>query len=61
MAPSAEVALSVMAVGINYGANANNLLPPKDVVAFLATHTTIDRVQLFNANPTFISASFGVA
>lgn len=53
---AAEAALPSMAVGVNYGANADNLPPPKDVAAFLAAHTTIDRVKLFDANPAFISA-----
>uniref|UniRef100_J3NAH0 X8 domain-containing protein n=1 Tax=Oryza brachyantha TaxID=4533 RepID=J3NAH0_ORYBR len=54
--PAAQAVLPSMAVGVNYGANADNLPPPKDVATFLAAHTTIDRVKLFDANPAFISA-----
>ncbi|KQJ87060.1 hypothetical protein BRADI_4g09230v3 [Brachypodium distachyon] len=43
-------------IGVNYGANADNLPAPTAVAAFLASKTTINRVKLFDYNPTFISA-----
>ncbi|XP_062183413.1 glucan endo-1,3-beta-glucosidase-like [Phragmites australis] len=43
-------------IGVNYGANADNLPTPAAVASFLATKTTINRVKLFDANPAFLSA-----
>nr|CAB3490626.1 unnamed protein product [Digitaria exilis] len=43
-------------IGVNYGANADNLPSPSAVATFLATQTTINRVKLFDANPTFLDA-----
>ncbi|WVZ48911.1 hypothetical protein U9M48_000305, partial [Paspalum notatum var. saurae] len=43
-------------IGVNYGANGDNLPPPADVATFIATKTTINRVKLFDANPAFLSA-----
>lgn len=58
-AAGAESATPSLHIGVNYGANADNLPSPTSVAAFLATKTTIDRVKLFDANPTFISAFAG--
>jgi hypothetical protein len=43
-------------IGVNYGANGDNLPSPAAVAAFLATSTTVDRVKLFDANPAFLDA-----
>ncbi|CAO2145243.1 unnamed protein product, partial [Urochloa humidicola] len=43
-------------IGVNYGANADNLPSPAAVATFLATKTTINRVKLFDANPAFLDA-----
>ncbi|KAM3292927.1 hypothetical protein ACQJBY_036516 [Aegilops geniculata] len=58
-AAGAESATPSLHIGVNYGANADNLPSPTSVATFLATKTTIDRVKLFDANPTFISAFAG--
>jgi hypothetical protein len=47
---------SSMAIGVNYGANGDNLPTPESVASFIATKTTIDRVKLFDANPAFLAA-----
>jgi hypothetical protein len=44
------------AIGVNYGANGDNLPAPDSVASFIATKTTIGRVKLFDANPAFLSA-----
>ncbi|XP_044506739.1 glucan endo-1,3-beta-glucosidase-like [Mangifera indica] len=49
-------AFSSCSIGVNYGAIANNLPPPRQVANFLKTHTTINRVKLFDANPDFLGA-----
>ncbi|CAD6255517.1 unnamed protein product [Miscanthus lutarioriparius] len=48
--------LPSLPIGVNYGANADNLPSPAAVASFLATKTTIDRVKLFDANPAFLDA-----
>ena len=58
-AAAAEAATPSLSIGVNYGANADNLPSPTSVATFLATRTTIDRVKLFDANPAFISAFAG--
>ncbi|KAG8090379.1 hypothetical protein GUJ93_ZPchr0011g27041 [Zizania palustris] len=55
-AAAVDAAAPSLPVGVNYGANADNLPSPTAVASFLATRTTIDRVKLFDANPAFISA-----
>ncbi|TVU23275.1 hypothetical protein EJB05_25630 [Eragrostis curvula] len=47
---------AAVSIGVNYGANADNLPTPEAVATFLATKTSIDRVKLFDANPAFLSA-----
>ncbi|XP_042476734.1 glucan endo-1,3-beta-glucosidase-like [Macadamia integrifolia] len=44
------------AIGVNYGANGNNLPSPSQVASFLKQNTIIDRVKLFDANPDFLRA-----
>ncbi|CAN0864396.1 Glucan endo-1,3-beta-glucosidase, partial [Linum grandiflorum] len=53
LAPSTVAAYSI---GINYGTQANNLPPPSQVATFLKSHTTIDRVKIFDANPDILRA-----
>ncbi|XP_074582926.1 glucan endo-1,3-beta-glucosidase-like [Curcuma longa] len=48
-----------LSIGVNYGANADNLPPPAQVAAFLKQSTFIDRVKLFDANPDMIRAFAG--
>ncbi|CAN0907901.1 Glucan endo-1,3-beta-glucosidase, partial [Linum grandiflorum] len=43
-------------IGVNYGTQANNLPPPSQVATFLKSHTTIDRVKIFDANPDILRA-----
>ncbi|XP_078428680.1 glucan endo-1,3-beta-glucosidase-like [Wolffia australiana] len=47
------------AIGVNYGAIADNLPPPSQVASFLRDRTAIDGVKLFDANPEFIRAFAG--
>ncbi|KAG9142365.1 hypothetical protein Leryth_016848 [Lithospermum erythrorhizon] len=51
------------AVGVNYGAVANNLPPPEKVAHYLLHSTIINRVRLFDANSGMIQAfaSTGIA
>ncbi|KAL6908004.1 hypothetical protein ACP4OV_002174 [Aristida adscensionis] len=49
-------AAQALPIGVNYGANGDNLPTPAAVAAFLAGSTSIDRVKLFDANPAFLSA-----
>ncbi|XP_042415807.1 glucan endo-1,3-beta-glucosidase-like [Zingiber officinale] len=51
--------VSALSIGVNYGANADNLPPPAQVVAFLKQSTFIDRVKLFDANPDIIRSFAG--
>ncbi|CAN0893463.1 Glucan endo-1,3-beta-glucosidase, partial [Linum grandiflorum] len=53
LAPSTAAAYSI---GVNYGTHANNLPPPSQVATFLKSHTTIDRVKIFDANPDILRA-----
>ncbi|CAN1231090.1 Glucan endo-1,3-beta-glucosidase [Linum grandiflorum] len=53
LAPSTAAAYSI---GVNYGTQANNLPPPSQVATFLKSHTTIDRVKIFDANPDILRA-----
>ncbi|XP_038895705.1 glucan endo-1,3-beta-glucosidase isoform X2 [Benincasa hispida] len=46
-------------IGVNYGTVANNLPPPSQVAAFLKSHTSIDRVKIFDANPDILRAFAG--
>ncbi|RLM69331.1 glucan endo-1,3-beta-glucosidase-like [Panicum miliaceum] len=48
--------LPPLPIGVNYGANADNLPSPAAVATFLATKTTVNRVKLFDANPAFLDA-----
>ncbi|WOL04740.1 hypothetical protein Cni_G13462 [Canna indica] len=50
---------AALSIGVNYGANADNLPPPAQVAAFLKERTFIDRVKLFDANPDMIRAFAG--
>ncbi|CAN1282842.1 Glucan endo-1,3-beta-glucosidase [Linum perenne] len=43
-------------IGVNYGTWGDNLPPPTQVAEFLKTHTTIDRIKIFDANPDIIRA-----
>nr|ACN33639.1 unknown [Zea mays] len=52
----AQGGLPSLPIGVNYGANADNLPSPAAVAAFLTKSTTIDRVKLFDANPAFLDA-----
>ncbi|XP_058083969.1 glucan endo-1,3-beta-glucosidase isoform X2 [Magnolia sinica] len=49
-------AVQGMGLGINYGTVANNLPPPARVAQFLLQSTSIDRIKLFDANPTILQA-----
>ncbi|KAG6491594.1 hypothetical protein ZIOFF_046526 [Zingiber officinale] len=51
--------VSALSIGVNYGANADNLPPPAQVAAFLKQSTFIDRVKLFDANPDIIRSFAG--
>lgn len=53
---AAQGGLPSLPIGVNYGANADNLPTPAAVASFLAKSTTIDRVKLFDANPAFLDA-----
>ncbi|GAB2235035.1 hypothetical protein Droror1_Dr00004312 [Drosera rotundifolia] len=46
-------------IGVNYGTVADNLPPPSQVAAFLATRTTITRVKIFDCNPDILRAFAG--
>ncbi|KAG2564255.1 hypothetical protein PVAP13_8KG394000 [Panicum virgatum] len=54
--PAAAQGLPPLPIGVNYGANADNLPSPAAVATFLATKTTVNRVKLFDANPAFLDA-----
>ncbi|OVA08253.1 Glycoside hydrolase [Macleaya cordata] len=43
-------------IGVNYGTVSNNLPPPSEVARFLLETTIINRVRLFDADPTIIQA-----
>ncbi|XP_010091462.2 glucan endo-1,3-beta-glucosidase 11 [Morus notabilis] len=43
-------------IGFNYGTLGNNLPPPLQVVNFLKTQTTVDRIKIFDANPDILRA-----
>ncbi|XP_027347809.1 glucan endo-1,3-beta-glucosidase-like [Abrus precatorius] len=43
-------------IGVNYGTVADNLPPPSTVASFLKSHTRIDRVKIFDANPDILGA-----
>ncbi|KAJ3680795.1 hypothetical protein LUZ60_015284 [Juncus effusus] len=47
---------TAVTIGVNYGANADDLPPPATVAAFLRDKTYITRVKLFDSNPDFIKA-----
>ncbi|KAL6654433.1 hypothetical protein ACP70R_007898 [Stipagrostis hirtigluma subsp. patula] len=49
-------AAAALPIGVNYGANGDNLPTPAATAAFLAANTSINRVKLFDANPAFLSA-----
>ncbi|KAL5232456.1 hypothetical protein ABZP36_031232 [Zizania latifolia] len=51
-----DAAAPSLPIGVNYGANADNLPSTMAVASFLATRTTINHVKLFDANLAFISA-----
>ncbi|EES10308.1 glucan endo-1,3-beta-glucosidase [Sorghum bicolor] len=55
-AAQGQQGLPSLPIGVNYGANADNLPTPAAVASFLAKSTTIDRVKLFDANPAFLDA-----
>ncbi|KAJ1288699.1 hypothetical protein BS78_02G108100 [Paspalum vaginatum] len=50
---------STAAIGVNYGTKGDNLPPPAKVASFLANHTRIDRVKLFDASPDMVRAFAG--
>ncbi|KAF8731805.1 hypothetical protein HU200_015743 [Digitaria exilis] len=54
IAPSATAA-----IGVNYGTKGDNLPPPSKVASFLANHTLIDRVKLFDTNADMVRAFAG--
>ncbi|KAJ4786734.1 hypothetical protein LUZ62_037980 [Rhynchospora pubera] len=54
--PVATPMSTAAAIGVNYGAMADNLPPPSQVAAFLQQRTSITRVKLFDSNPDFIRA-----
>ncbi|CAI0539740.1 unnamed protein product [Linum tenue] len=57
LAPSTAIAAAAScSIGVNYGFWADNLPPPAQVAAFLKTHTTIDRIKIFDANPDVLRA-----
>jgi preprotein translocase subunit SecG len=43
-------------IGVNYSTKGDNLLPSVTVASFLANHTCIDRVKLFDGNPNMVRA-----
>ncbi|XP_021775058.1 glucan endo-1,3-beta-glucosidase-like [Chenopodium quinoa] len=43
-------------IGVNYGVNADNLPPPKEVAKFLVNSTIINHVRIFDANPDILQA-----
>ncbi|XP_042469943.1 glucan endo-1,3-beta-glucosidase-like [Zingiber officinale] len=51
--------VTAFSIGVNYGANADNLPPPAQVATYLKQNTYIDRVKLFDANPDMIRAFAG--
>jgi hypothetical protein len=44
-------------IGVNYSTKGDNLLPSVTVASFLANHTRIDRVKLFDGNRTWSAHS----
>nr|CAB3452445.1 unnamed protein product [Digitaria exilis] len=53
------IAPSATAIGVNYGTKGDNLPPPSKVASFLANHTLIDRVKLFDTNADMVRAFAG--
>ncbi|KAG6607245.1 Glucan endo-1,3-beta-glucosidase, partial [Cucurbita argyrosperma subsp. sororia] len=51
-----RLSFATYSIGVNYGTVADNLPPPSQVAAFLKSHTTIDRVKIFDANPDILRA-----
>ncbi|GKU91938.1 hypothetical protein SLEP1_g5741 [Rubroshorea leprosula] len=47
---------STAALGVNYGAMADNLPSPAQVANFIKTQTIFDSVKLFDTNPDFLRA-----
>jgi hypothetical protein len=43
-------------IGVNYNTKGGNLLSSVTVASFLANHTRIDRVKLFDGNPNMVRA-----
>ncbi|XP_058109654.1 glucan endo-1,3-beta-glucosidase-like isoform X2 [Magnolia sinica] len=47
---------TALSIGVNYGTLADNLPPPSQVASFLKQYTNIDRIKLFNVDPTILRA-----
>ncbi|CAK9188275.1 unnamed protein product [Ilex paraguariensis] len=43
-------------IGVNYGTVADNLPPPAQVDSFIKDQTTIDKIKIFDTNPTILQA-----
>ncbi|KAL3650149.1 hypothetical protein CASFOL_006552 [Castilleja foliolosa] len=54
-----SAAASVHSIGVNYGTLGDNLPPPAQVAQFLKTHTTIDRIKIFDVSPDILRAFAG--